>query len=83
MAAPGVLCGRIPYPGEPRPMPSRRLDPHSILATAERLQARVYDRFSERGPARVAREAVDLSRQAEVEERRPDRRSGPCGRWSG
>jgi hypothetical protein len=43
-------------------MPFRTLDPALILATAERLEARIADRFPDRGLTQVAREVVALSR---------------------
>lgn len=50
-------------------MPFSSLDPGMILATAERLQARISERFPDRGLVQVAREVVALSRSvtAEVE----------------
>lgn len=49
-------------------MPFRSLDPAKILATAERLDARVRDRFPDRGLASVAGEMTAIARgiQAEV-----------------
>ena len=50
-------------------MPFRTLDPAQILTTAERLEARVRERFPNRGLAQVAGEVTSLSRgiKAEVE----------------
>ncbi len=44
------------------PMPFRSLDPVRILATAERLERRVAERFPDRGLAQVAAEVVALAR---------------------
>lgn len=48
-------------------MPFRTLDPALILATAERLEQRISDRFPDRGIAQVAREVVALSRTVTLE----------------
>ncbi|MCX7287841.1 MAG: hypothetical protein NTW20_09855 [Rhodobacterales bacterium] len=48
-------------------MPFRTLDPALILATAERLERRVADRFPDRGLARVATEVVALTREADAD----------------
>ncbi|TAG18424.1 MAG: hypothetical protein EAZ40_11385, partial [Rhodobacterales bacterium] len=48
-------------------MPFRTLDPALILATAERLEARISERFPDRGLALVAREVVALSRTVAAE----------------
>lgn len=50
-------------------MAFRSLDPDKIRLTAERLQARIADRFPERGIAQVAAEVVALSRTVEAEVR--------------
>ncbi len=54
-------------------MPFRSLDPEKILATADRLERRVVERFPGRGLARVAGEVVTLARatRAEVEALQP------------
>ncbi|MFM7335557.1 MAG: hypothetical protein ACKO1H_14295 [Tabrizicola sp.] len=46
-------------------MPFRSLDPAKILTTAQRLEARVRERFPDRGLARVAGEVSALARQTE------------------
>ena len=43
-------------------MPFRTLDPDMILATAERLEGRIAERFPERGLRQVAAEITALSR---------------------
>ncbi len=48
-------------------MPFRTLDPAKILLTAERLEARIVERFPDRGLALVAREVVALSRTVTAE----------------
>ncbi len=48
-------------------MPFRTLDPAQILVTAERLEARIVERFPDRGLAQVAREVVALSRSVTAE----------------
>jgi hypothetical protein len=50
-------------------MPFRTLDPALILVTAERLEARISERFPDRGLALVGREVVALSKSviADVE----------------
>ncbi len=48
-------------------MPFRTLDPAMILATAERLEQRIAERFPDRGLSLVAREAVSLSRTVAAE----------------
>jgi hypothetical protein len=50
-------------------MPFRTLDPALILATAERLEKRVVERFPDRGLARVAAEVVALTRATEADVR--------------
>jgi signal transduction histidine kinase len=45
-------------------MPFRSLDPDPILATAERLQRRIVDRFPDRGLGQVAAEVTALTRDA-------------------
>ena len=54
-------------------MPFRSLDPAKILATAERLERRVAERFPDRGLTQVAGEVVALSRtvQKEVHQLQP------------
>jgi hypothetical protein len=52
-------------------MPFRTLDPAQILATAERLEARISERFPDRGLALVAREVVALSRSVTAEVQAP------------
>ena len=49
------------------PMPFRSLDPAKIIGTAERLEARVRERFPERAIARVAGEVTFLARQTETD----------------
>ncbi|MGL4234474.1 hypothetical protein [Tabrizicola sp.] len=48
-------------------MPFRSLDPAKILATAERLERRIVERFPDRGLAQVAREVVALARSVSAE----------------
>lgn len=48
-------------------MPFRTLDPAMILATAERLEARISERFPDRDLALVGREVVALSRTVAAE----------------
>lgn len=48
-------------------MPFRSLDPAKILATAERLETRVRERFPDRGLAQVAAEVTAVARGIEVE----------------
>ena len=48
-------------------MPFRSLDPAKIVTTAERLEARVRERFADRGLARVAGEVAALARQTRQE----------------
>jgi hypothetical protein len=50
-----------------RAMPFRSLDPALILATAERLERRVVERFPDRGLAKVAAEVVSLARGINAE----------------
>lgn len=50
-------------------MPFRTLDPALILATAERLEQRIAERFPERGLSLVAAEVVALTREAEADVR--------------
>jgi hypothetical protein len=50
-------------------MPFQSLDPDAILRTAERLQARVAERFPDRGLALVAAEVTALARQTGAEAR--------------
>jgi hypothetical protein len=51
-------------------MPFQSLDPDAILRTAERLEARVRERFPDRGLAQVATEVTALARQTGQEARR-------------
>lgn len=48
-------------------MPFRSLDPAKILTTAERLEARVRERFPDRGLAQVAGEVTALARAIRAE----------------
>lgn len=48
-------------------MPFRSLDPDAILATAERLERRIADRFPDRGLTKVAAEVVALARETRAE----------------
>ncbi len=48
-------------------MPFRSLDPARILATTERLERRIVERFPDRGLAQVAREVVAMARKVTAE----------------
>jgi hypothetical protein len=48
-------------------MPFRSLDPAQILATTERLERRIFERFPDRGLAQVAAEVVALARAVDAE----------------